>query len=285
MNNNKFFAALLSLGVAMIGFTSCSDDNDGPVGPIDSDHVAEVFPAGLPKSVDGADIKTDAQGRVTEILSVYQEGSYNETTKVVFDYSPVSRANYDMTMSLYDNDELDAIFYIQLNEDGYIKHALEVYADDEDNDEDTWDFEYNADGQLKSMIRSEGNEVTTITYTDGNITKVATLDRDDKSVDETIILYVNDDVKTPIANKGGIMLFDDCFDIDMDEMDVAYYAGLLGKATKSLPLRNESLEEMYPGQTYIYFNNFTWTLNANGLPTSMVGKNSYEDVDNVHFTW
>lgn len=32
------------------------------------------------------------------------------------------------------------------------------------------------------------------------------------------------------------MFFDTCFAIDLDEMDVAYWAGLLGKATKHLPI-------------------------------------------------
>lgn len=35
------------------------------------------------------------------------------------------------------------------------------------------------------------------------------------------------------------MLFDPTLGIDMDEMEYAYYAGLLGKATKSLPSSNE----------------------------------------------
>ena len=56
------------------------------------------------------------------------------------------------------------------------------------------------------------------------------------------------------------MLFDTTFDIDMDEMRYAYYAGLLGKATKHLPLSSsrEGDEEF-----------FDWSFNTDGFPTSL----------------
>ena len=56
------------------------------------------------------------------------------------------------------------------------------------------------------------------------------------------------------------MLFDKTLGIDMDEMQYAYYAGLLGKATKNLPVKlvdNENDTD-----------NFTWTLNSNSYPIS-----------------
>ena len=62
------------------------------------------------------------------------------------------------------------------------------------------------------------------------------------------------------------MLFDTTLGIDMDEMQYAYFAGLLGKATKHLPVRlidNEGQEET-----------FTWRLSTSGYPTSMVRSNA-----------
>ena len=48
------------------------------------------------------------------------------------------------------------------------------------------------------------------------------------------------------------MLFDEILDVDMDEMIYAYYGGMLGKATKHLPLvghytynGEDSVSDMY----------------------------------------
>jgi len=68
------------------------------------------------------------------------------------------------------------------------------------------------------------------------------------------------------------MLFDATLGIDMDEMKYAYYAGLLGKATKNLPKSNVDEE----GET----TTFTWTLNDSGLPTKMT-----DGYDTYTFSW
>ena len=39
------------------------------------------------------------------------------------------------------------------------------------------------------------------------------------------INYTTGEITVPIENKGCLMLFDTTFDIDMDEMRYAYYAG------------------------------------------------------------
>lgn len=88
------------------------------------------------------------------------------------------------------------------------------------------------------------------------------------------IKYTDATVTTPIVNKGCIMMFDECFGIDMDELQIAYYAGLLGKATKNLPVANDD-------------NTFTWTLNSNGLPTQLKSVyGSYPDNYDIYtFGW
>lgn len=58
------------------------------------------------------------------------------------------------------------------------------------------------------------------------------------------------------------MLFDETFGIDMDEMEYAYFAGLLGKATRNLP--TERTEDDGDSHTY------EWTLNGAGLPIKLV---------------
>ena len=125
------------------------------------------------------------------------------------------------------------------------------------------------------MFRSEGNERTTIKYEAGNIVSTT-----EKAVNGTQnkthkVYYTSQSVPSPIVNKGCIMLFDTTLGIDMDEMQYAYFAGLLGKATKHLPVRlvgNEGEEE-----------SFAWHLNASGYPTSMVRSHAPNWTNT--FTW
>lgn len=67
------------------------------------------------------------------------------------------------------------------------------------------------------------------------------------------------------------MLFNTTFGIDIGAMKYAYYAGLLGKATKNLPLQ---LIDKNGNK-----NNFTWIVNSNGFPTAMTsGSHQYKFV-------
>ena len=128
------------------------------------------------------------------------------------------------------------------------------------------------------MKRSEGgNEVTRIDYdASGDITKVSM--RGEESSDDYSISYTNEDITAPIANKGAIMYFDDCFGIDMDEFEPAYFAGLLGKATAHLPLSNTSGEET---------DTFTWSINENGFPVTLIIREngSVSPSSPIFFNW
>lgn len=272
----KNFFKFMSVGIiaaTSLTLVSCSDDDDDNNGNGAGNGMpkpTEVFTAGVPTSFDGAAITKNAAGLVTQIKS--------DTETVTFNYDKVTYEgkSYDATLK-YTDDEVGAdpsdniTVYVNLNSKGFITNALEVYGEGEP---DTWTFEYNAAGQLSKMVRSEGgNEVTVLTYTDGNITKVVTTD-DEGGKAESNIKYTDATVKTPIVNKGGIMMFDECFDIDMDELQVAYYAGMLGKATKNLPVANDDYT-------------FSWTLNSNGLPTQLKSVYSEypESYDVYTFGW
>ena len=259
--------------LATVSFTavSCGDDDDD--NKFGSNPTPDkVFTEGMPTEVDGATFVKDAQGRVTSI----KEG----TETVSFNYTPVSRAtNYDMTMTITDTDFKDykTVYFIQLNEMGFIKYALEVNSDEdgEDPDTDTWEFKYNSDGQMIYMARSENEDDIYMTYKNGDLVEIKDVDRNDKSTSTNTISYTSDKVKTAIANKGNVMLFKDIFDLDMDDMDVAYYAGLLGRATKNLPIKN--FDDYYnSGMEY------TWTLDKNQYPVKVVGAEYNADGDIVN---
>ena len=55
------------------------------------------------------------------------------------------------------------------------------------------------------------------------------------------------------------MLFDETLHIDLDQIGIAYYAGLLGKATKNLPVG-------YYDPEYDDSYSFSWGINENGFP-------------------
>lgn len=147
-----------------------------------------------------------------------------------------------------------------LNEMGFAKYCKQIESD---GDVEEWWFEYNSDGQLIKMKRSEGgNEVTEITYENGNISKVKMRSEDDGDGGDYVIGYGS----SMIENKGCIMLFDETFGIDMDEMKYAYFAALLGKATKNLPVSNAYTRFDPNGEPYKRDKAFKWSMNSNNLP-------------------
>lgn len=265
----KFFAAALAFAVCA-GFASCSDDDDNkgneptpPTGENGTANPGQVFTQGMPASVNGSKITRDAQGRVTEILGTQ--------SKVNFTYLDDARANdFNVVMTvkeLYDNDV--ETFNIQLNKQGYASYAQETSSDSREVDE--WKFTYTSDGYLQTMYRSEGRETTTLTWVNGNLVKVNTADGEDGTNSTATIAYGDQE------NKGAIMMFDDCFDIDMDEFAMAYYAGLLGKATAMLPISCTEQD--------MEVDIFTWTLDANGYPTGLRIDDRWGTPYNCPFTW
>ena len=65
---------------------------------------------------------------------------------------------------------------LYLGKDGFVKHCDETKTYKRSGTrKETWDFTYNNDGQLLTMLRSEGgNKKTTIKYQDGNIVETTT---------------------------------------------------------------------------------------------------------------
>lgn len=257
------FVFMLSVAA---GFTSCSDD-DEPQNPVISP-VEDVFPEGVPAQVGDAVITTNADGRVASINDGEDIYTFEYLATPVDGYNVIVRENSVGAKSRAEND--GATFRLRVNNAGFIEHCYETEYDEYDGElyEQTWDFEYNAAGQLSKMKRSEGdNEVTVVTYNgDGDIVKVSVTDDESTEPYVSTISYGT----TPNVNKGGIMLFDQCFNIDMDEMSVMYFAGLLGKSTTHLPTECNELEGEYS-----YRSTFTWELNADGLPVKLTEKEYY----------
>lgn len=196
-----------------------------------------------------------------------------------------------MTMNVAWGESPEGVtFFIQLNEQGFVKYAYEIDHDTDGDSTDEWWFEYDAQGRLITMKRTEGNnEVTTVTYdAAGNISRIDMKSDPDPEnpYDKTSMWatteYTDSRYGSMIANIGGIMLYDETFRIDMDEMAPAFYAGILGRATTSLPVR--TVED----DGYVY--TFTWTLNGSGLPgqfdrESKNADGNPESTDHIDFVW
>ena len=278
--NNLFRFASLGCVVASMALVSCSDNDDAPETPNTpvAPSMGNVFTQGTPMEVDGYKLTVNDKNQVTNLK--------DEWNDITIEYGTFPRATDFQAKATYKYEgREESEIYLQLNNQGFVTYALQVYADAEEG-EDTWKFEYNADGRMTRLQRSEGNDEYTMTYTDGDITKVSHSEDDGDSWVATIS-YTNDTQKTPIANKGNVMLFDEAFSVDMDEMSILYYAGLLGNGTKNLPMKKvvEWTEGDSSGvSTYTYF----WELlKDKDLPTAFWSTRDDSDwkEDEISFTW
>ncbi|MDE6552608.1 MAG: DUF4595 domain-containing protein [Muribaculaceae bacterium] len=266
----KFLTAVLVM--ATFGLTACSNNDDEPKDSQSADPTTEnVFSQGLPAEADGYSFNTNDKGQLTSIIS---DGSVIAT----FEYGEFTRAaTYDVrmkTINYYGNNDI----YIQTNAQGYATHAIKI-STDEDNDTETWDFEYNSDGQLISMNSSDEGEFR-ITYTDGNITKVVETGYGYRS--EYVFNYTDQENPKVIPNKGNIMFFDEIYYVDMDVIEIAYFGGLLGKSTKNLPVGGVDADDPDDARS------FKWNLNTAGLPDELKIVESWdgnEYIETYKFSW
>ena len=292
----RMLAASMLSAALCLGFTACSDDDENENGEGGGSTVtvvkpSEVFKGGLPKSAAGMSITQNKEGLVTSIIG--EDGE-----KVVFEYffaETKADATKDRAKITLTDDEGDVTeLNLQLNSNGYVEYCNSIdHAGTSDASEFTWEMKYDADGHLIEMRRSEGSgELTKITYKDGDAVKTSTsymgggdmngdgvLDGNDEWEDGAIIDYTTGEIATPIDNKGCLMMFDELLDVDMDEMIYAYYGGMLGKATKHLPLAMRDADD-----TSVELSNYKWTLNSDGYPTQLLIKDE-GDEKKYTFTW
>ena len=274
---NLFKFSCLAFALVAMTLTSCSSNDDDPeVKPDDTSFVNNVFTNGLPASVNGASITVNEKGQVTTITN--QDGGDD----IVFEYGEFSRAGkFDVRMYMVDPEtgEKGDMFYVRLNKEGFASYVEGI----DSYDDEVWcqfEFSYNKAGQLENIKelgdRGEIIDEFRLTYTDGDITKI---EEDDEYVYN--YFYTNSKYKEPVLNKGCIMFFSqgDMFEpIDLDDFEWAYYAGLLGKATKHLPMASDE-----DGLDYIEFG---WKFNSNQMPVEFWGyAEDMGEYDGFKFTW
>lgn len=278
--SNFVWLLAIALGAA-IALTACSKNSDGPDGGEDKGKVevnpTKVFVNGMPKIVDGSVFTRDFKGRLS---SIYNR---EENVLIAFAYTSSILGTKDVpnvVMTVTDGDER-TVYNLFLNKDGFVKYCDEIDYEKKGNTPKTttWNFEYNSDGQLIKAVESKDGVKTssTIAYNDGDAVETVTMsEKDGKETDHYRIYYTSKKVTSPIENRGCIMSFDVALGLDLDHLHGAYYAGMLGKATKHLPIYNMDKDN---DKT-----TFDWTFNDNGFPTKIVVKDD-EGREESNIVW
>lgn len=277
--SNFVWLLAIALGAA-IALTACSKNSDGPDGGEDKGKVevnpTKVFVNGMPKIVDGSVFTRDFKGRLS---SIYNR---EENVLIAFAYTSSILGTKDVpnvVMTVTDADER-TVYNLFLNKDGFVKYCDEIdYEKGNTPKTTTWNFEYNSDGQLIKAVQSKDGVKTssTIAYNDGDAVETVTMsEKDGKETDHYRIYYTSKKVTSPIENRGCIMSFDVALGLDLDHLHGAYYAGMLGKATKHLPIYNMDKDN---DKT-----TFDWILNDNGFPTKIVVKDD-EEREESNIVW
>ena len=252
-------ALMVTLTVGTTMMASCSKDNsDEPeqkmVNGTDV-NPRNVFPLGLPKKISEKVLTLNEKGQLIQLAEP------NGDERITFEYKDVALGSTQAPqVILTETDEPDKhVYELYLNRDGFVTHAKEThYRNDHIAGKATWDFAYNADNQLKDVKCSADKKHIVLEYQNGNVVKTTTTTVV-KPTEVTTITYATASTR-PIENKTGVMLFGATLDADFDNLEAAYYAGLLGKPSKNLPLQSEKSGNKATSK---------WTLDSNGNPTAL----------------
>ena len=269
-------ALMVTLTVGTTMMASCSKDNsDEPeqkmVNGTDV-NPRNVFPLGLPKKISENVLTLNEKGQLVQLAEP------NGDERITFEYKDVALGSTQAPqVILTETDEPDKhVYELYLNRDGFVTHAKEThYRNDHIAGKATWDFAYNADNQLKDVKCSADKKHIVLEYQNGNVVKTTTTTAGEPT-EVTTITYATASTR-PIENKTGVMLFGATLDADLDYIEAAYYAGLLGKPSKNLPLQYEKSGDKVMSK---------WTLDSNGNPTALNQSfsNSSENF-RISFTW
>lgn len=266
--------ALLLCAASIASCSSDGKDEPTPAAPVEPT-TGNIFANGIPTTVEGSTLTTNSKGQVIKIESGFK------TYTIEYGNSSYEAESFDAKMSSNVDEYGFTDVYFRINEQGFISYALQVETDTQGDEilkveKDIYEFKYDSNGLMTYVFNGDDDENFTITYTDGNLSKVEEREEDGDYVESTFF-YTNDVVKTPYENKGNIMLFD-FWGINIDNLEILYYAGLLGKSTKNLPVGRD---KVYNGEKDSY--RFNWKFNDNGFPTKFwVNDREYESFD---LTW
>lgn len=210
---------------------------------------------------------TEYEGRLKSV----EDNPDGEVGIVTFHYENLATQNkVELTAGGPMWRQYTATLFIGAN--GYVERAEYEYPFIYENG--VINFEYDEAGHLIYTRIVENNETLeyTLTYTDDNLTQVRCIETENDITEEE---YTADFSYSSVPNKGKLMYYDQMFSLDLDVMEYAYFAGLLGIASPELPtgVTIHDEDEVETGSC-------TWTLDTDNYPTKLVIGD-----ETILFTW
>lgn len=248
-NTFKLICVSLTLASMALGLAACGDDNEPTTGTQPPTGSGETTTEIGIKAINGNPLTYNKAG---QLISITLEGlGYGNIT---------SNFSYDENTVTMTESGCSTVF--EIGENGFATKATITYVGEPPY---YCNFTYNSDGQMTSATYSNDVDgaysTTIITYTNGDITAVITDDVEN-----------NYGYENNIENKGKIMFFDTIYGIDLDAMQAAYFAGILGNPTKHLPTSSN-------------YSTYVWELNEDSLPTKFTSYYGNAEDNVLTFEW
>ncbi|MDE5734320.1 MAG: DUF4595 domain-containing protein [Duncaniella sp.] len=259
-------ALIISLAALLSGCAADPEKNHGFSGagnPGGEEAMAaigpdRVFPGGLPRSIGGNAVKYDAAGRVTAIGSAAR-----------FRYLASAHAEKNGYNILLDTD--DGEYRLCVNEDGWVGYA--------EKEGMALNLAYNLAGYLNHMewedAEADGHGEIVFYYEDGDLLT----GRGNCSYHggaghlEVTLSYTGSGLSEPLDNKGGLIFMNHgAGGLDLGGLQWAYYAGLLGRPSRHLPLHKAVIGPAGHSTQEFY----EWQTDSDGLPSSV----AVSEIDN-----
>lgn len=269
MKKINFLASLLAM-VLCIGFTACgdgddSDDNGEGAG------TGNVFPEGtkrLASIIDGRQI-TSFTYDGDKLVSVKDGDDVN----ITFEYkgnAVVMTSTYTYTngeATLTDKN----IYTLNIGSNGFATSGTMKYIDANGSEDNaSFTLRYEGDHFVALEIRNDGSyDNYALTWANGNITQVVNRYKEEGYDEETNKMTASYQSE---ANTAGLSFFEET-GADVDELEYAYYAGLLGKSTANLL---KSTMEPVSGGVNGGTTTYAYELNADNYPIKITESYSYD---------
>ena len=198
----------------------------------------------------------DDNGFPTKIISNHPTKNYT----MIPTYS-----DGQVLIKTYNGNTFVSQYIVTIGSNGY---ASKIEFTDDNGNPETCSLTYNADEQL-STITWGTSDITRFTYSDGDIICI-----DDNGTISEVAYETT--TQSKILNSGNFILWDEMLPVDMDDIQELHFAGLLGKATKHLPLAYVKNSNTY---------NNRYELDSSGRVTMFTKSTATYDYDVLRITW
>ncbi|MBD5357639.1 MAG: DUF4595 domain-containing protein [Bacteroides sp.] len=232
--------------------------------------------ANVPKRLSSI-TEVERNSRYATTFGYNDEGKLNKITDdystVAIDYSDIANGKLKLTYTANYNEV--STFDITVNELGLATSAIET---DDEGDITKWEFYY-SDGKLSKITNtSDGDtEYVDLSWQDGLITSYVETESYDPDIETVTFEY------SGITNTGKLMLLDEIYGIDLDELQYIALAGYMGEVPRELPIKATMKYESPGERDEIETSTINWETDAEGYPVKLTA--SDEPSWSTEFVW